>query len=164
MDNKRNILKQIIDDTEKGIKAYIKAQLILMCITFVITSIGLTIIDAPYPIMISLGIAILDVIPVLGAGLVMIPWSIISFITGQNEMGTNLAIVYIVLLILRQVMEPKIVGTKIGIRPLYTFIVTILGAAIMGPIGVILGPLIAIIINSIIKIRNNSDKGDKDDK
>lgn len=164
MDNKRNILKQIMNDTGKGIKAYIKAQLILMVITFVITGIGLTIIDAPYPIMISLGIAILDVIPVLGAGLVMIPWSIISFITGQTEMGTNLAIVYIVLLILRQVMEPKIVGNKIGIRPLYTFIATILGATIMGPIGVILGPLIAIIINSIIKIRNNLDKGDKDDK
>lgn len=158
MANKMEFFKKIINDTEKGIKGYIKAQVKLMFITFIIMSIGLTIIDVPYAILISLGIAILDIIPVLGAGLVMIPWSIISFIAGQNKMGINLSIIYIVLLILRQIIEPKIVGKEIGLRPLYTFGATILGAAILGPLGVILGPIIAIIINSIARIKKDSDE------
>ena len=155
MDNKKEILKQIINDTGRGIKGYMKAQIILTVITFIITGIGLKIINAPHPILISLGIAILDIVPVLGAGLIMIPWSIISFIVGHKEMGMNLALVYIVLLILRQIIEPKIVGREIGVRPLYTFAATILGGIILGPIGVIIGPILAIIINSIIRIRNN---------
>ncbi|MDR7856665.1 AI-2E family transporter [Tissierella sp.] len=153
MNNKKDFLKQIISDTGIGIKGYMKAQFKLMFITFIILSIGLTIIAAPHPILISAGISILDIIPVLGAGIVMIPWSIISFIVGNKDMGANIAIIYVVLVIVRQFIEPKIVGKEIGVRPLYTFIATILGAMILGPIGVILGPLIAIVINSIIKIK-----------
>lgn len=154
MDNKKDFLRQIINDTGKGIKGYMKAQITLMCITFIIAGIGLTIIEAPYPILISAVIAILDIIPLLGAGLVMIPWSIISFIIGNKDMGANLAIIYVILVILRQFIEPKIVGKEIGVRPLYTFIATILGTMILGPIGIILGPIIAVVINSIIKMKN----------
>ncbi len=156
MDNKKDFLRQIINDTGKGIKGYMKAQITLMIITFIILGIGLTVINAPHPVLISAGIAILDIIPVLGAGLVMIPWSIISFIMGNKDMGANLAILYVVLVILRQFIEPKIVGKEIGVRPLYTFIATILGSIILGPIGIILGPIIAVIINSIIKIKGNT--------
>ncbi len=126
MNSKKDFLYQIINDTGKGIKGYMKAQITLMCITFIIAGIGLTIIEAPYPILISAVIAILDIIPLLGAGLVMIPWSIISFIIGNKDMGANLAIIYVILVILRQFIEPKIVGKEIGVRPLYTFIATIL--------------------------------------
>lgn len=154
MNSKKDFLYQIINDTGKGIKGYMKAQITLMCITFIIAGIGLTIIEAPYPILISAVIAILDIIPLLGAGLVMIPWSIISFIIGNKDMGANLAIIYVILVILRQFIEPKIVGKEIGVRPLYTFIATILGTMILGPIGIILGPIIAVVINSIIKMKN----------
>lgn len=154
MNNKKDFLYQIINDTGKGIKGYMKAQITLMFITFIIVGIGLTIIDVSHPILISAGIAILDIIPVLGAGLVMIPWSIISFILGNKDMGANLAIIYVVLVISRQLIEPKIVGKEIGVRPLYTFISTILGSFVLGPIGIILGPLIAVVINSIINAKN----------
>lgn len=157
MDNKKDFLKQIINNTGKGIKGYMKAQVTLMLITFIILGIGLTVIDAPYPVLISAGIAILDIIPVLGAGLVMVPWSIISFIIGNKDMGANLAILYVVLVISRQFIEPKIVGKEIGVRPLYTFIATVLGSMILGPIGIILGPIIAVIISSIMKTKKNLD-------
>ena len=67
-------------------------------------------------------------------------------------MGMNLAIIYVVLIIIRQIIEPRILGKEMGIRPLYTFIATILGSLILGPIGVILGPLIVVIINSALGI------------
>lgn len=145
-------LLQIIKDTGKGIKGYIKSQLILMMITLIILSISLTIIDVPHPILISLGISILDILPIVGSGIVMVPWAIISFIVGNNQLGISLAIVYAILIIIRQIIEPRILGKEIGIRPLYTFIATILGSMILGPIGVILGPLIAVVINSVLKI------------
>lgn len=151
-------LLQIIKDTGKGIKGYIKSQLILMIITFIILSISLTIIDVPYSILISLGISILDILPIVGSGIVMVPWAIISFIVGNNQQGVNLAIVYAVLIIIRQIVEPRILGKEIGIRPLYTFIATILGSMILGPIGVILGPLIAVVINSVLKIINTKQE------
>lgn len=144
---------KIIDDTGKGIIGYIKSQIILMIITFISFSVGLYIIGAPLSILIGLGIAILDIVPVLGSGLVMIPWSIINFISGNTDMGTKLAILYVVLTIFRQVIEPKITGDQIGLRPLYTFAATILGSLILGPIGVIGGPIIAIIISSIYKAK-----------
>lgn len=143
---------QIIKDTGKGIKGYIKSQLILMVITLIILSIGLTIIGTSYPILIATGIALLDILPIVGSGIIMVPWAIISFIIGNKDIGTGLAIIYIVLIVIRQIMEPRILGKEIGVRPLYTFISTILGAFILGPIGIMLGPIIAVVINSIIKI------------
>ncbi|MDU5081555.1 AI-2E family transporter [uncultured Tissierella sp.] len=157
MDNKKDFLKQIMNDTGKGIKGYMKAQVTLMIITFIILGIGLTIIDAKHPILISAGIAILDIIPVLGAGIVMIPWAVINFIIGNKDMGADLATLYVILVILRQFIEPKIVGKEIGVRPLYTFIATILGSIILGPVGIILGPLVAVIISSIMKTKKKTD-------
>lgn len=155
MGNKKDFINQIIKDTGKMIKGYIKSQIKLMLITFIAFSIGLSIINVPYPILISAGISILDIIPVLGTGIVMIPWVIISFVLGNKDMAANLAILYVVLFILRQFIEPMIVGKEIGIKPLYTIIATILGSMILGPIGIIVGPLVAIVIRSIINTKNN---------
>lgn len=149
---------RIIKDTGKGIKGYLKSQLILMLITFIILGISLTIIEVPMSILIALGISILDVLPIVGSGIIMIPWSIISFISGNNQMGIKLGILYFVLIIIRQILEPRILGKEIGIRPLYTFLATILGSLILGPIGVILGPLIAVVINSTLMIIGEKKK------
>lgn len=149
---------RIIKDTGKGIKGYIKSQLILMAITFIILAISLTIIQVPKTILISLGISILDILPIIGSGIIMIPWSIISFISGKNQMGINLAVIYVVLIIIRQIIEPRILGKAIGIKPLYTFMATILGSLLLGPIGMILGPLIAVVINSTLMIIGEKKK------
>ena len=153
MNNIIEFIMQIFKDTGKGIKGYFKSQLILMIITFITFSIGLSIIGASFPILIALGIAILDIIPVLGSGIVMIPWSIISFISGNTDKGIKLAILYVALTILRQIIEPKITGDQIGIKPLYTFAATVLGSLLFGPIGVIVGPIIAVLINSIYRAK-----------
>lgn len=158
LNNLIDFLQEIIDNTGKGIIGYIKSQLILMTITFISFSIGLYIIGVPLALLIGLGIAILDIVPVLGSGIVMIPWSLINFISGNTDMGTKLAILYIILTILRQIIEPKITGDQIGLRPIYTFIATMLGSLIIGPAGVIAGPIIAIIINSIYKAKKKRDK------
>lgn len=158
MNNIIDFFINVMEDAGKGIKGYIKSQMILMVITFIILSIGLTVIDAPWPVLIALGIAILDILPVVGSGIIMIPWSIISFISGNTDLGVKLAILYVSLAIIRQIIEPKIVGDQIGIRPLYTFFSTILGSLILGPIGVIIGPLIVVVISSIYRTKKKWNK------
>ena len=153
-------LRKVYSDTKKGVKGYFKAQVTLMIMTFLIFSIGLVIIDVKYPLLIAFIISIVDILPVLGSGIVMIPWVIVSFLQGNSDFALGLALVYVIGTIIRQIIEPKITGDKIGIRPLYTFLSTILGSLIFGPIGIILGPIAAIIIKSIIDI-NKNNKGIK---
>ncbi|WFA07872.1 AI-2E family transporter [Tissierella sp. Yu-01] len=156
MNNILELLDVVIRDSFKGIKGYFKSRLIILGIVFVILSVGFVIIKAPMPLLIAFLIALLDIVPLLGAGLVMIPWGIISYFWGSQELGIGVFVLYFVLTILKQFIEPKVLGEQIGIRPLYTFIATVLGSLVFGPIGLILGPIIAIIINSIYRFRQNT--------
>ena len=157
MNNLMEFISQMIKDTGKGLKGYLKSQLILMGITFVILIIGLMVLKVPYFILIAIAISIVDVLPILGSGIIIVPWSIISFILGSSYLGKGLAIIYIILIITRQVLEPKIMGKEIGVRPLYTFLATIIGSLILGPIGLIIGPLIAVAVSSVIRTKKNID-------
>lgn len=157
MANIMEFLSQMIKDTGKGLKGYLKAQLMLMGITFIILTTGLMILKVPYLILIAIAISIVDVLPILGSGVIIVPWSIISFILGNGYLGKGLAVIYIILIITRQILEPKIMGKEIGVRPLYTFLATILGSLILGPIGLILGPLIAVLVTSIIRTKKEID-------
>lgn len=154
MDNFIDVLKHVLKDASKGVKGYFKSRLIIMTITFVILSIGLSVIDAPLPVLMAFIISIIDIIPLLGSGIILIPWAIISYFWGVKELGVSLGVLYVVMTILKQFIEPKILGDQIGIRPLYTFLATVVGSFIFGPVGLILGPIIAVIINSILKTRN----------
>ena len=100
-----------------------------------ILSVGFIIIKAPMPLLIAFLIALLDIVPLLGAGVVMIPWGIIAYFWGSQELGVGVFVIYVVLTILKQFIEPKVLGEQIGIRPLYTFIATVLGSLVFGPIG-----------------------------
>lgn len=157
MDKLMEFISQMIKDTGRGLKGYLKSQLILMGIAFLILSAGLMFLKVPYFILIAIAISIIDVLPVIGSGIIIVPWSIISFILGNSYLGKGLAVIYIILIITRQVLEPKILGKEIGVRPLYTFLATILGSIILGPVGLILGPLIAVVITSIIRTKKNID-------
>ena len=157
MDNLKEFILQMIKDTGTGLKGYAKAQLILMGITLSILIVGLFILKVPYAILIAIAISIVDVLPVLGSGLVLVPWAIISFILGNSYLSKGLGILYIILLISRQLLEPKIMGKEIGVRPLYTFGATIIGSLVLGPVGLVVGPLIAVVITSVIKTKKNID-------
>ncbi|MDO5707569.1 MAG: AI-2E family transporter [Andreesenia angusta] len=141
---------QILIDTSKGIKNYIRAQIILFIITFLVLLLGLKYIGIEYSSLKALGIALLDAIPVFGSGIIMIPWAIYKFFDGSKDIAFKIAILYVGITIFKQFIQPKIVGNNIGLRPLYTFIATVLGSIFIGPLGVILGPILAIIIKSVV--------------
>ncbi len=113
----------------------IRSYALIMGITFVELSIGLTIIGVPNSIIIAFTIAVFDILPVLGTGGIMIPWMIITAIQGNYPLAAGLLIVYLTVTVIRNIIEPKIVGSQIGLHPVVTLISMFVGAQLFGVIG-----------------------------
>lgn len=142
----------------KSLGNYLKAEVILVFISFLIVLIGLYILkifkfNVPYPFLSSLGIGFIDALPILGSGTVMIPWAIISAINGDLKLGIALIIIYAIILIVRQLIEPRIVSNKIGIHPIFTLIAMYTGFRIIGVLGLFVGPIILIILKNIFSVK-----------
>lgn len=147
-------LKAFLYAAGKGIKGFIIAQLKLSLLTFVLLCIGFIVIGIEWWGLKALGIAIVDIIPVLGSGIVMIPWALIRFFMGDGEIAWKLALLYIIVVVVRQFAEPYFTGKQIGVRPLYTFLSTIICILLFGPIGALLGAVVAIIIKAAFNVRD----------
>ncbi len=113
----------------------IRSYIIIMSITFVELSIGLSIIGIDYAILIALCIAIFDILPVLGTGGVMIPWTVISIVLGNYWLALKLFILYVIITIVRNIIEPKIVGKQLGLHPIVTLSSMFAGLQVLGGIG-----------------------------
>ncbi|MDR2168159.1 MAG: sporulation integral membrane protein YtvI [Clostridiales bacterium] len=134
-----------------ALAGYVKGQLIIMTFVATICIIGLTIIGSKYSLLIGMGIALFDIIPVLGSGGILIPWAIYSFVSGNTGFGVGLLVIWGICFLTRQFLEPKIVGKRIGIHPIVLLISIYLGITIIGPIGILAGPLITLVIKSILE-------------
>lgn len=113
----------------------IRSYIIIMSITFVELSIGLSIIGIDYAILIALCIAIFDILPVLGTGGVMIPWTVISIVLGNYWLALKLFILYVIITIVRNIIEPKIVGSQLGLHPIVTLSSMFAGLQVLGSLG-----------------------------
>lgn len=139
------------DDLVLALLGYIKAQLILMIITFAVGSIGLYIIGINYAVLISLGVSVLDALPIFGSGSIYIPWIISRLILKDFKLALFLGIVYLSITLTRQTLEPKILGTQIGLYPLVTLMSMYIGLKVLGFSGLILGPIIVISLSTFQK-------------
>lgn len=136
--------------------AYLRTQGIIMLITAALCTLGLVIIRNPYALLFGLAIALLDALPILGSGIVLVPWSIVLFFQHDYVAGAILLTVFLLCIILREFLEPKLLGKGIGIRPLYTLVAMYLGIRIFGVAGFILGPIGLVIIKSIYELPESS--------
>lgn len=133
---------------KKMFKAYC---LIILFTTFELT-VGFYILkfigvfESPYIIIIAFIIALIDIIPVLGTGTVLIPWAVYSFITGKIGLGIGLLIIYAVILVVRQIIEPKLVAGQVGLPPIVTIIAMYIGTKTLGVLGFFILPFIVILI------------------
>lgn len=139
-------LKQLSDEAKAlffQIKEYvggtlwvcIRSYALIMSITFVELSIGLSIIGIEHAILVAFCIALFDILPVLGTGGIMIPWTILTAIQGNYSLALSLLIIYAVITIIRNIIEPKIVGGQLGLHPVVTLCSMFLGAQLLGGIG-----------------------------
>lgn len=132
--------------------AYIRAILILAAITFFELILGFTILDVRYGVLIAFICAVLDALPAIGTGWVLTPWGIICLLLGNYKLGIGLLVLYIVTWVVRQLLEPRIVGGQIGMHPLVLLFAMYLGMQTWGVIGLLAGPLAAIVLRSFLRL------------
>lgn len=130
----------------KVVRQYGRSYALILSITFAELALGLLILRVKRFVLISLLIAILDIFPVLGTGTVLIPWAIIEFIQHDIGRGIGLLVVYAVITVVRQIIEPKIVGKHVGLHPLLTLICMFVGTSLFGVIGLFGLPILMAIL------------------
>ena len=131
----RDLVLQIKEYVVGTLFVCIRSYALIMSITFIELSVGFTIIGVKNSILIALSIAIFDILPVLGTGGIMIPWAVISAILGDYPMAIKLFVVYLIVTIVRNIIEPKIVGSQIGLHPVVTLVCMFAGVQLFGVVG-----------------------------
>ena len=132
--------------------AYIKTQLILFLLISTACCLGLLVIKNPYALLFGIGIGIFDAFPVLGSGLILVPWAVISFLRGNAFAGAVLLTICGVCQLLREYLEPKLLGEKIGIRPVQSLMAIYIGYELFGFLGLFLGPFGLVLIKSLWRV------------
>ena len=147
-------LTKHIREIAKALGEYLRAEATLIFISFVISLIGLTIfsmtgLNIEYPLLAALGIGFIDALPILGSGTVMVPWAIISSLNGDIVLGIAIMGLWAIMSIVRQFLEPRLVGKHIGIHPAFTLIAMYTGYKLWNVTGLIIGPILLIILKNI---------------
>lgn len=130
----------------------IRSYLLIMSITFVELSLGLSVIGVKNAFLIAFCIAVFDILPVLGTGGIMIPWALITALQGDYAMAVKLFVIYLIITVIRNIIEPKIVGSQIGLHPVVTLVSMFAGAQLLGIIGLFGFPILL----SLLRYLNES--------
>lgn len=134
----------------------IKSYMIIMCITFIEMLTGLSILKVHYALPIAAIVAVLDIMPIIGTGGILIPWAIVELILKNYTLGIGLLILYVTVTVVRNIVEPRIVGHQIGLHPVITITAMYAGLRLFGFFGFIIAPVVAILVkylNDTGKIR-----------
>jgi sporulation integral membrane protein YtvI len=142
--------RSIKKDMFSALFGYIRAQLILMSITFLELYAGFALIGIKHPLILALLISVIDALPILGTGGILAPWAAYSFLTGNMKMGFSILALYGVVWIVRQLMEPKVLGQQIGVHPLLTLMAMYTGLQLLGIPGLIVGPITMLLLKNIL--------------
>lgn len=144
-------------ETARGIKAsliatigkWVKAQCVLIVITFCQLLAGLLLIRQPYALLLSAVIAFIDALPVFGTGTVLLPWAVLCCLAGSFPKGIALTALYLVIWLVRSIMEPKLMAQSAGLPPLPALAAMYIGFCAMGVAGMILGPILLLLMKQL---------------
>lgn len=146
MEKTRTVMSKLFS----ALFGWLRAQLILMTVTFTELTIAFIVMRVENGLLIALLIAIVDALPIFGVGAVLIPWGIVELLSANYQRGLSLLLLYIIVIVIRQMIEPKIIGQQIGIHPLLTLFAMYLGLQLFGILGMIVGPVLMVIVKSIL--------------
>lgn len=125
---------------------YVKAEFLLSVGVFFILLAGFFLIRQPYGLLLSLGLAVMDFIPIIGAGTVMVPWAFVALFTGDFTAAVELMAIWGVIALFRRVMEPKFVGDQTGLSPILSLVSIYVGMKLAGVLGMVFGPVVLLVV------------------
>lgn len=131
---------------------WIKAQMILICVTCTELCIAFLLTKQSNPIIFGMSIAVIDALPILGVGTILIPWSLFSLLTGSFKKALMLILTYIFILCVRNTLEPRVVGEKIGLNPFVTLLSMFIGFRLGGFFGLAFIPIAVLSILELQKL------------
>ena len=141
----------VMDNLKYAVGGYFKAQFKIMTVVFAILLISFTIFDIHFSLILAILIAFLDFLPFFGTGTAMIPWALYKFLVGNYKMAIGLIIVYGITQLVRQVIQPKLVGDSIGMNPLLTLVLLYIGYKVGGVFGMIFAVPVGMIVINLFK-------------
>ena len=139
------------------IKKYVLSYLLILLITYFTVLAGLWLLRVDHAPVIALFIALLDLLPVIGVGTVLVPWGIFALATGNKFLGIGLILLFVINTVIRQFTEPRIVGKNLNLHPLITLMAIYIGYALFGFIGVFILPVIAVSISGMLNRDNTAE-------
>ena len=140
-------------DVLRSIAMWLRAQFIMMLITFCELVIALSLMRVKFSIMLAMGVSIIDAMPILGTGTVLLPWALFEMVTGDFDMAIGLALTYGVVTLVRNIIQAKLVGNQLGLHPVVTLAAIYVGFSAMGFLGMILFPI------AVITLKQMNDRG-----
>lgn len=155
---KYTVILKIKDILINSVFKFLKGYLLLMAITFAELLCGLLILRVKNAPLTALLIAFIDILPVLGTGTVLIPWALISIALGKTYLGAGLIIVYLIITVVRNFLEPRVIGGQIGINPLLTLLTMFIGLKLFGFVGMIITPIAFIVFIKFYKQEIEEEK------
>ncbi len=147
----------------KACLVFLKAQFIIMAIIAAMCSVVLLCMGNPYGLLIGLAIGLLDALPMLGTGVVLIPWAVFSFIQGNIWQGVLLLALYGATSLTREFLEPKLMGNQMGLPPIFFLATVYWGLYLFGIMGVFVGPIAALLVVEILKCVFGGENLDKEE-
>lgn len=145
------LLRFIKHTATAALGGYVRAQFILSIGVFFILLAGFTLIGQSYALLLALILAVMDFIPIIGAGTVMVPWAVIALFTRDFRSAAELMVIWGVILLFRQVGEPKVVGNQTGLSPVLSLVSIYAGMRLGGVAGMIFGPVILLVAINVCK-------------
>ncbi|MDE6874328.1 MAG: sporulation integral membrane protein YtvI [Lachnospiraceae bacterium] len=141
----------LLGSLKGGGAAYLKTQLLLLAMITAVLSLGFFILRNPYALLLGVAIAVFDAFPVLGSGLILVPWALIRLFAGSYAQAIILFLMFLICQVLREFLEPKLLGGKLGIRPVTMMLAIYAGVKLFGVAGVFLGPIGLLFVRGIME-------------
>ena len=141
---------KILSRVSGGVKEYLKAYFAVFLITFAELYLGLVVLGRKYALLIAFLVAAFDILPLFGAGTVLVPWGIILIAGGSIGAGVGMILLFAVMTVVRQIIEPHFVGKHLGIHPLASLVSVYVGYRVFGLLGMLLAPFATLVIKGIL--------------
>lgn len=149
-------MPRIKENSRDVLRKYVKAYGTLLLLTFALLLVGFWILRVEYAFLLAFLIALADLLPVIGVGTILIPWGIVMLLQKNFYLGFGLLILYLVISLIRQVAEPKVLGKSLGLHPLLTLFATYVGFTLFGLFGMILAPIVALFAKRVFSLHRNT--------
>ncbi|MED4601848.1 sporulation integral membrane protein YtvI [Paenibacillus validus] len=148
----RSKVVTVLTDLRRAIVGFLFAQMLISLLTYIVSLIGLLVLRVDYPLAIALLIIVVDVLPVLGVSAVLLPWAVYSLLVGNMQLAIGLIVLYLVIVVFRRLIEPKIIGDAVGINALAALVSMYVGFQAIGVVGLFLGPVLIIVYQALRRV------------